>query len=426
MDKKELINEVLTRSVSYIVPSRDVLERTLLSGKKLTIYMGADPTGPHLHLGHLTNFLFLKRMQNLGHKVIFLIGDFTAMIGDPTDKSATRKPLTEKDVKENMRTFKEQVSRIISFSGKSPALIKRNSEWYEKMTLKKFMKDLLGYFNVQNMRDREYFTVQWMLQRDMFKERLKRWEESQHTEGFIGLKEFIYPILQGYDGVAMNVDMEIGGNDQVFNMAIGRALRKAHVEKKNTSPDEKFFVATTLLVNPKTGKKLMNKSEGGLINLDDSPNDIFGKVMALDDDSMFAVAEHCTLLPVNRIEGLKKINPRDAKLEIAFAVVEVIYGKTKAEEAKKNWINTFSKKEMSEAKLPELKLKSKKISVLDLVLSAKTVESKSEAHRLINQGAVAIDGQTKKDPREVVEFEGGETAKIGKKNFFRIRIKRIK
>ncbi len=431
MDKKELIKEVLTRSTSYIIPSPEALEKELLSGKKLKIYLGADPTGPHLHLGHLTNLLLLKRLQDLGHKVIFLVGDFTAMIGDPTDKLATRKPLTEKDVKENMRTFKKQASHIISFfswmhpsSWGNGVKIRYNSEWYEKMTLKKFMKDLLGYFDVQNMLYREeYFTIQNMLQRDMFKERLKKWETSQHTEGLIGLKEFIYPILQGYDGVAMNVDIEVGGNDQMFNMAIGRALRKAHVEK-NTTPGEKFFVATKLLINPKTGKKLMNKSEGGLINLDDSPENIFGKVMALDDSSMFAVAEHCTFLPLTHIKDLQKMNPREAKLEIATAVVNTIYGKTAAEKARENWINTFSKKEINATELPPLEIKSEeKITVSDLVLLSKTADSKSEARRLAKQGAVEINGEAIKDVYEVLKLNSGDIIKIGKKNFFRIKIK---
>ncbi|MBI4085791.1 MAG: tyrosine--tRNA ligase [Candidatus Liptonbacteria bacterium] len=420
MNKKELINEALTRSVSNIMPSRESFEGALLSGEKLRIYFGVDATGPHLHLGHLTNFLWLRRMQDLGHEVILLIGDFTARIGDPTDKMAARQPLTKNEVRQNMHTFKRQVSKIISFSGKNQALIKHNSSWYKKMKLEDFMKDLLGYFTVQNM-----------LQRDMFRERLEKWKNNQEANldiGSIGLKEFIYPLLQGYDGVEMDVDLEIGGNDQTFNMSVGRELRKAHIAKGNTKLREKFFVATTLLVNPNTGKKLMNKSEGGLINLDDTPNDIFGKVMALDDYSMFAVAEHCTLLPLKHIEDFKKgiastqINPRDAKIEIASAVVDVIYGKYKAEKAKNGWIDFFSKKEIPE-EMPTLKINvSEAISVLDLLVLSKLAKSKSDSRRLILGGAVELAGTVKKNPSEILELSGGEILKIGKRRFFRIRV----
>lgn len=407
-DKNKLIKEVLTRSVSSIMPSLETFEKALLAGKRLSIYIGVDATGPHLHLGHLTNFLWMKRMQDLGHDIIILIGDFTAMIGDPTGKISTRKQLDEAEVKENMRTFKKQVSSIIYFDrkyGKNPARIERNSQWHKKMTLEKFMKDALGYFTVQNM-----------LQRDMFKERIEANKE-------INLKEFIYPLLQGYDGVAMDVDAELGGNDQTFNMNVGRLLRKAHIDRGNTKKGEKFFIATTLLVNPKTGKKLMNKSEGGLINLDDAPADIFGKVMAIDDVSMYAVAEHCTFLPLERVTELHKMNPRDAKIEIASAVVEVIYGKAKAENARNNWVNIFSKKEIPK-NIPDIVVSSGTTATLFMV-EAKAAKSNSEAWRLVEQGAFEINGETIKDPRAEITGTKGEikTARIGKKNFFRIKIK---
>ncbi len=410
MDDSLAIKEILTRSVENIIPSREEFEKALRSGKKLKIYLGVDATGQHLHLGHLTNLLWLRRMQDLGHKVIFLIGDFTGRIGDPTDKMTERERLTEKQIEKNMRTFKEQVSCIISLSGKNQAQIRFNSEWYKKMTFEKFM-NLLGYFSVQNL-----------LGRPSFKERI---------EGDrLGLLGFIYPLLQGYDGVVLDVDVEVGGNDQTFNMSIGRALRKAH-SKKGTKPrtkeGEKFFVATTLLVNPKTDKKLMNKSEGGLINLDDSPQDIFGKVMALNDDSMLAVAEYCTRLPMERIEGLRRgidsaqINPRDAKLEIATAVVEVIRGKREAEKAQRNWDTLFSKREMPED-IPLLAVDVKKtVSAVDVVIKSGVTKSKSEARRVITQGGFAVNGEVKTSPSEPLTLAVNDVLKIGKRRFFRIK-----
>ena len=426
-DKKEKIEEVLARGVSKVYPSKETLRERLLSGSRLRVYLGVDPTGPHLHLGHLTNLLILKRLQELGHEIIFLIGDFTARIGDPTDKTAPRQALTKNEVKENMKTFKDQASRVISFSGNNPVKIRFNSEWYEKKDKKEgkkrrkeisfefFMKNLLGSFNVQNL-----------LARDDFK---KRMEENRP----IKLQEFIYPLLQGFDGVEMNVDMEIGGNDQTFNMNIGRLLRKSFIGKgyigytgKTTSRGEKFFIATTLLVNPNTGKKLMNKSEGGLINLDDSPDEIFGKAMALDDASMFPVAELSTEMPIERIGTLrqevksKKINPRNAKLEIAGWVVRTIYGEVAAKKAGEEWNRLFSKKELT-GDISVLKVVNGK-SLIDLVILSGVAKSKGEARRLIKQGAVEIDSVAKKATNEKLTFRGGEVLKIGKKKFFRVKI----
>src|SRR5258708_5675707 len=305
------IEEVLSRGVSLIYPSKEELKKRLLSGDCLKIYLGADPTGSHLHLGHLTNLLTLRRLQALGHKIIFLIGDFTGRIGDPTGKTTARQKLSPEEVKENMRTFKNQISRIIDLSSVE---IMYNSKWYGDMKLEYFMEYLLGQFSVQNL-----------LERETLAKRLKSGETIQ-------LQEFVYPLLQGYDGVEMDVDIEVGGYDQTFNMNAGGALRKAYArnnKKPKTSPGEKFFIATTLLENPVTGEKLMNKSTGGMINLDDSPENIFGKVMALDDASMFPVAEFCTEMNTEIVMGLRKDiqkgdNPRDTKIKIAHAVVETI------------------------------------------------------------------------------------------------------
>ncbi|MCP6720185.1 MAG: tyrosine--tRNA ligase [Patescibacteria group bacterium] len=397
--KKTLVHEVLERSVDKIYPSKQSLEEALLSGRKLKIYLGVDPTGPHLHLGHVTNLLVLKKFQSLGHQIIFLIGDFTGRIGDPSDRLAARKPLTEKEVRENLKTFKRQASKILRFTGPNKALVKFNSSWHSKM---KF-EDVLRL--AQNL------TVQQLIKRAMFQKKLKEGK-------LIGLHEFLYPLMQGYDSVAMNVDMEIGGTDQTFNMLVGRDLMKILKRK------EKFVLTTKLLINPETGSKLMNKSEGGLINLDDNPNDMFGKVMAINDKAIFTLAEFSTEMPINRISHLKKgvaerkINPRDAKLEIAFYVVKLCCDEKTAERSKREFIHVFSKKELPK-KIPSLKIKKKKNNIVDLIAKAQST-SKSEARRLIEQGAVKINSETKKNSREILTLQGGEILKLGKRHFFKI------
>ena len=416
LNNKTIIEEVITRWVSTIYPSKDKLREALFNTKKpMRIYIGVDPTGSDLHLGHLTNFLVMKRLQQLEHKVIFLVGDFTAMIGDPTNKSAIRKPLTREQVRKNMRTFKKQASLIISFSGDNPAEVRFNSEWYRSMSLDKFM-GVVGYFTVRNM-----------LNRDMFKERSKNRSEEEWLDA-VGLKELIYPLLQGYDGVEMDVDIELGGNDQIFNMSIGRALRKAYSEKgavPQTKSGDKFFVATTLLINPRTGEKLMNKSDGGMINLIDKPEDMFGKVMALNDEAMFQVAELSSEMDLNEVkelkEGLEKreMNPRDVKFRIAEEVVRTIFGVKEAEKAKNNFDKVFSRHELP-SNLPSLKLKNKKIAAADLVFLSGVVKSKTQAWRLVEQGALSVEGKVKNNPKEILNLRGGESLKIGKKSFFRV------
>lgn len=400
--RKKFITETLTRSVERIYPSKLTLQKALEKGERLKIYLGIDPTGPHLHLGHLEQLLVLRRFQQLGNQIIFLIGDFTGMIGDPTDKLAARKVLSEAEVRENLKTFQIQVENVLNFGGLNPVKIEFNSHWLRDMKLS----------DVMNLASR--VTVQQLIERDMFQERLK-------AQKPIHLQEFIYPLLQGYDSVAMDVDGEVGGSDQTFNMLMGRTLQKALNNK------EKFVIATKLLVHPKTGKKLMSKSEGGTINLDDSPADVFGKVMALDDESMFQIAEHCTEISPEKLSRLLKgvgkgsIHPKDAKLAIAEAVTEVVYGLDIAKKIKQEFLETFSGGKISVG-TPTL-IVPKPISLLELISHSGVAKSKSEARRLIEQGAVEIDKKRKSDVNEEIKFKGGEVLKIGKKNFFKIEKK---
>lgn len=400
--RKKFISETLSRSIERIYPSKAALQKALEKGERLKIYLGVDPTSPHLHLGHLEQLLVLRRLQQLGNEIIFLIGDFTGMVGDPTDKLAARRQLTPEEIRSNMQTFQLQVEKVLNFGGLNHAKIEFNSHWLRDMTLSDVMK--LS----------SHVTVQQLIERDMFQERLK-------ANKPIYLHEFLYPLLQGYDSVAMDVDGEIGGNDQTFNMLMGRTLQKTLNNK------DKFVIATKLLVNPRTGKKFMSKSEGGTINLDDAPGDLFGKVMALDDESMFQIAEHCTEMSLEKVsrldKGVKKgsIHPRDAKLAIAEAVAEVLHGPDVAKRIKEEFLETFSKGKIS-SEVPTL-LIPKPISLLELVSHSGVAQSKSEARRLIEQGAVEIDKDKQTNPYAEIKFKGGEVLKVGKKNFFRIEIK---
>ena len=402
-----LIDEALTRGVDAIYPSKEALKKRLLGGERLRLYLGVDPTGAHLHLGHATNLLTLKRFQNLGHEIIFLIGDFTARIGDPTDKSAARQPLTEKEVRANFKNFKKQAGRIVSFGWRSGAKVAFNSSWLGEM---KFA-DVLEL--------QSHFTVQQMLERDMFKERLRAGKP-------IGVHEFMYPLMQGYDSVALDVGLEIGGTDQTFNMLVGRTLLKIYKGK------EKFVLSTKLLEHPKTGKKLMNKSEGGLINLDDEPGDLFGKVMALDDVSMFPLAEFSTEMSLARVNELQraveggKMNPRDAKLEIAGATVGMVWGERAAAQAAERFQKIFSKRDARALPRRDSVTATTAIGVVyEIGTDEGFIKSRSEARRLVEQGALEIDGIKFLDPNEIVPLAKEEShttsaVYIGPKHAYRV------
>ena len=395
-DKVKIITEIFDRFVGNTYPNKEAVFDAL-KNKKLKIYLGIDPTGPHLHLGHATNLIVLKKLQKLGHEIVLLIGDFTARIGDPTDRLAARKPLTAAEVRKNLKTFKAQAAKIINFSGPNAVRLVFNSKWHAKMTFEKVIELA------------SHFTEQQIIERDMFRDRLK-------TGRVIGLHEFLYPLMQGYDSVALNVDMEIGGTDQTFNMLAGRKLQKIFNRK------EKFVLTTKLLEHPRTGKKLMNKSEGGLINLDDAPDEMFGKLMALDDASMFPIARLSTEMPLARLSELetkvknKTLNPRDAKIEIAEEVVSLYCGKKEAKRARKEFVRVFSKKEAPE-EAEKLEIMNKNIGAVDLLIAA-GVKSRSEARRLIEQGAVSVDNAAITDPDQKVA--SGKILKIGKHRFFEI------
>lgn len=392
------IRKLLTRAVELVYPNEAAVLQALKSGRQLTVYLGVDPTGPHLHLGHATNLLLLRRFQDLGHRVYLLIGDFTARIGDPTDRLAARRRLTPTEIKTNLKTFKQQARKLLRFTGQNAAQIKFNSRWLNKLRLADFLT-LAGYF-----------TVEQVLERAMFQERLRARQP-------IWLTELIYPLLQGYDSVALGVDVEIGGSDQTFNMLVGRDLVKSYLGR------EKLLVTTKLLVNPKTGKKLMNKSEGGLINLDDSPDEMYGKVMALPDEVITSAAELATDLPdeacAEFAEALTRgsVNPRDLKMHLARAVVNLYWDEQAAAAAEKHFIAAFQQGRPEAVSEVPVAVGS---SLFEILQTAGLVKSKGEFRRLVIAGAVELDGERLNDPN--YRIKKSALCQIGKRRFLRLRV----
>lgn len=383
---KNKIHKLLNNGVENIFV-KETLEKKLFSGKRLKVYLGIDPTGPTLHMGHAIPLLKLKEFQELGHQVILLMGDFTAMIGDPTDKTSTRKQLTKKEVLFNLKKYKKQASKFLKFDGKNKALFKFNSKWLSKM----------NFEQVLNLASKT--TIDQMLKRDMF---VKRREEGKPIFGH----EFFYPLMQGYDSVAMDIDVEVGGNDQTFNMLIGRDL-VSEVLKKDKS------VIAMKLLEDNTGKK-MGKTEGNMVSFDDSSEIMFGKVMSWNDSLIDIGFELCTFLDKNQI--FKTENPKDQKMQLAFEIVKIYHGEKKALNAKEDWISKFEKKEIPED-LIEIKGEG---LLIDLLLENKLVNSKNQARRLFEEGAIFHLISKEKITDFKYEVRKNDKLKIGKKTFIEI------
>jgi len=389
----EKIQELLSRGVENIYPNKEFLEKKLNSGEQLTLYTGYDPTAPTLHIGHGITMLKLKQFQELGHKIIMLIGDFTGMIGDPTDKTSTRQKLTKEQVLENCKNYKEQTSAILDFEGENPVEVKYNSEWLGKMNF----HDILELSS--------HFTVPRLLERDMFQERLKDGKT-------IHLHEFIYPVLQAYDSVVMDVDGEIGGNDQTFNMLAGRDLMKDLKNKEK-------FVLTLKLLTDSSGKK-MGKSEGNMIALADSAEDVFGKVMSWPDEFIFSAFELCTKVDMNEVKEMKKemeggTNPRDLKLKLAFEITKTFLGEESAEKGREHFSTVIQSKDRPD-EIPELKPTS--YDIVTVLIEAGFVNTKSDARRAVEQGGVKVNDE--KVEGFDFEVKNRDVVQKGKRFFIRI------
>ncbi|HEY0980418.1 MAG TPA: tyrosine--tRNA ligase [Candidatus Paceibacterota bacterium] len=394
-DRAELTDILLQKGVADILPSRGYLEKLLGEDKRLTIYAGFDPTAPTLHIGHTIQLRKLRHFQDLGHKIIFLVGDFTARIGDP-DKLSARKPLTEREIKTNLKLYKKQAARFIRFSGKNAASIKFNNSWLGKM---KFA-DVLELAS--------HMTVDQMLKRDMFARRIAE-------EKPIYIHEFMYPLMQGYDSVYMNVDGEVGGNDQLFNMMAGRTLLKALKNKEK-------FVITTKLLEDSTGAK-MGKTTGNMISLIDAPEDMYGKIMSWTDGLIVPGFELCTDYTPSQVATIsdeleKGINPRDIKMRLAFEIVRLCTDEKKAQAAEEAFISSFQKKELHE-NITEIVGKNRTLETI--LIEENLISSKGEVRRLSEANAI-----TNFEDKTVLQWDTVKSVvvpgvyKIGKRTIIRI------
>lgn len=384
------IEEALTRWTNNILPGKEEFLKAAQE-KKLTLYHGVDPTGPNLHLGHSTNLLLMKAFQDAGHHVILLFGDFTARIGDPTGKENTRRALTQEEINDNLSTYKEQANKLLRFTGNNPVEIRFNNEWLGAMKPDDFLKLA------------SHITHQQLIERDMFQKRIKEGKN-------IFMHELLYPLFQGYDSVAMKVDAEIGGSDQLFNIMVGRTLVKSYLQK------EKFVLTTPLLVNPKTNTKLMNKSEGTYIAINDSPTDMFNKTMSLPDEVVQTCFSACTELALAEIQLIE--NPMHAKKRLAYELVKMYYSKQDADRAQESFEEVFQKKE-APTEISEVYISDKTFDVATVLIEASIAKSRGEVKRLLAQGAIEVDGKVISDSTFTLQ-EKSAILKIGKHRFLKV------
>lgn len=388
----------IKRGADEILLEEELIAR-LKEGKPLKIKAGFDPTAPDLHLGHTVLINKLRAFQQLGHTVIFLIGDFTGMIGDPTGKNVTRKPLTKDDVLANAETYKQQVFKILD---PEKTEIRFNSEWM----------DQLGAAGMIKLAAKQ--TVARMLERDDFK---KRYANGQP----IAIHEFIYPLAQGWDSVALESDVELGGTDQRFNLLMGRELQKDQGQRPQT-------VLMMPLLEGLDGVQKMSKSLGNYIGITDTPNEMFGKVMSVSDELMWRYYDLLSFRPLDDIAALKQqvadgSNPRDAKVALAKEIIARFHSETEAEAAYQDFVQRFSKNAIPDD-MPEasLTLPADGLPIANLLKEAGLVASTSEALRMIKQGAVKINGEKVSDKGLVVNQSGEAVYQVGKRKFARITL----
>jgi len=389
------VMQQLLRGADEIIPQAE-LETKLATGKPLEVKAGFDPTAPDLHLGHTVLINKLRQFQMLGHNVSFLIGDFTGLIGDPTGKSATRPPLTEDEIQQNAQTYQEQVFKILD-----PELtrVRFNSERMSKMS------------SADMIRLAAQHTVARMLERDDFS---KRYANQQS----IAIHEFLYPLVQGYDSVAMNTDVELGGTDQKFNLLVGREMQKAYDKPQQA-------ILTVPILEGLDGVQKMSKSLGNYIGITDVPNDMFGKLMSVSDELMWRYFELLSFRPVEEIEAFQQqikdgANPRDIKFLLCEEIITRFHDKAAAESAKADFIQRFQKNAIPDD-MPDVAIHlGEGMLIGQLAKEAQLCPSTSEAMRMVKQGAVKIDGEKVEDPRKLITEQSSFVLQVGKRKFARI------
>ena len=385
---------IIQRGTDEILPL-DELKSKLKKNKPLRIKLGMDPTAPDLHLGHTVVINKMKQLQDLGHEIIFLIGDFTGMIGDPTGKNVTRKPLTKEDVLENAKTYQDQIFKILD---KEKTTIAFNSAWMSKMSSTEMISLASKH------------TVARMLERDDFSKRYKGGQA-------ISIHEFLYPLVQGYDSVALRADMELGGSDQKFNLLVGRELQK----QANMEPQ---VILTMPILEGLDGVQKMSKSLDNYIGIDEDPDSMFGKIMSISDELMWRYLELLSFESLETIESWKKEvengeNPRNIKFRLAEEIITRFHSNKEAKKAQQNFIDRFAKNQIPE-EMDEYTF-SKGLKIANLLKDSDLVISTSEAFRMIKQGAVKMDGEKIND-KDFTPNVGTSVYQVGKRKFARVTI----
>ena len=392
--------QIIKRGTSEIIDEKDLsraLEKSIKTGKPLRVKAGFDPTAPDLHLGHTVLLQKMKQFQDLGHEVVFLIGDFTGMIGDPTGKSETRKSLTPEEVQDNAKTYLEQVYKILD---KNKTTIMFNSEWMNKFS----STDMINLA--------AHYTVARMIERDDFQKRLA-------NNLPVSIHELLYPLIQGYDSVAMKADVELGGTDQKFNLLVGRDLQRAYQMKPQN-------IITMPLLEGTDGIQKMSKSLGNSIGVMDPPGDMFGKIMSISDDLMWRYYELLSNVPANDLKALRakaengEMNPKNAKVQLGKELVGRYHSEDEAEQAAREFENVFKDKNLPTdiPTLPSWGAESRWIG--KVLADSKVCPSTSDAKRMIKQGAVSVDGEKVTDENLALNGNQEYLIKVGKKRFLKI------
>jgi len=398
MTKEEKIDELLSRGVTEVI-DYEHLKKALLKGKTLRVKLGIDPTSPNIHIGRSVSLLKLRDFQDLGCKIVFIVGDFTGVIGDTSDKESERPMLTEEAVKKNMANYVEQAAKILDMD---KVEVHYNSEWLKK----------LDFSEIGNLADK--FSVADFIARENIRKRL---DEGKR----VSLREVLYPLMQGYDSVAVKADVEIGGTDQRFNLLAGRTLQPAY-----NQPSQDILMTNLILG---TDGRKMSSSWGNTINLADDARQMFGKIMSIPDELIVSYFIHCTRIPMDKVNlyekelAEQKVNPRDLKLELAKTITALYHGEPKAKEEIDYFIETFSQKQ-TPTDIPEIKMDKDQATVFEILRKAfaENEKSNSEIRRLISQGGVSFDGETKNNEKEIIEIHvEGLTLKAGKLNWFKIK-----
>ncbi|OIO07998.1 tyrosine--tRNA ligase [Candidatus Falkowbacteria bacterium CG_4_9_14_3_um_filter_36_9] len=402
MTDKNKIEEILTRGVKEVLVKKS-LEKRLLSGKKLRVKLGIDPTGSVLHLGHAVVLRKLREFQDLGHQVIFLIGDFTARIGDPTGRVSSRPPMSGREIKSNMKNYISQAGKILDIK---KVEIRYNLEWLNELSFAELIELT------------SKITYSQVAQRADFKKRIK-------SDVDLTLQEFMYPVMQGYDSVHLNADVEIGGTDQKFNLLMGRQLQKRYKQ----APQD---IITCPLLEGLYGKDKMSKSLNNYISLTENEINMYGQIMSLEDNLIPVYFNLCTNMPISEVYEIEnklndgKTNPRDLKMKLAYEIVRIYHGEKKAKEAQAFFVKTVQKKETPD-ELPVIKVETQNfaslqgINIVDLLIKTKLVNSRSEARRLIEQGGIKVGGKVIEDiNKEINITKEGVIIQRGKRQFVKV------